>query len=177
MKIFSIVFLISGLLFANEASTTETTCKPTETKKCDEAAASHATTYGSKSSKDWTHKRLEQVAAILPEKQPDKKLADRPDKVKLTSPKFLSAISGTAVKLEWTEAAKANFYHVQVSKDAGFNNRSMYVADEKWVKGTSFDVSNLETGHKYFWRVAAVNSENDSQFTKSLFTSSAFETK
>ncbi len=180
MKIFSIVFLISGLLFANEASTaakeTDVTCKSTETKKCDEAAASHET-HGSQSSKDWSHKREEQVASILPEKQADKKLANRPEKVKLVSPKFLANISGTTAKLEWAEVSGANFYHVQVSKDAGFNNRSMYVADEKWVKGTSFEVANLEAGHKYFWRVAAVNNENDSMFTKSLFASSAFETK
>ena len=180
--ILGLTFGIKSIANSEHASsaTTKTDseiCKPTENAKCETKHENETYEQHSKNSKDWTHKRLEQVAAILPEKQADKKLANRPEKVKLVSPKFLSAISGTTAKLEWTEASGANFYHVQVSKDAGFNNRSMYVADEKWVKGTSFDVTNLEAGHKYFWRVAAVNSENDSQFTKSLFTSSAFETK
>ncbi len=130
-----------------------------------------------KKSKDWTHKRLEQVAAILPEPQKNPAQIVRPTTVKLISPKFLSPVSGTTAKLEWSDSAGAKFYHIQVSKDAGFNNRSMYLADEKWVKGNSFDVSNLESGQKYFWRVAAVNNDNDSMFTKSLFISSAFETK
>jgi hypothetical protein len=137
--------------------------------------ASHAE-YGKKS-KDWTHKRLEQIAAVLPEPTADKTKVVKPVHVKLLSPQFLAAISGTSAKLEWTDSKGSKFYHIQVSKDAGFNNRSMYVADDKWVKGTSFEVSNLEAGQKYFWRVAAVNNENDSMFTKSLFVSSAFETK
>jgi hypothetical protein len=156
-------------------------CKPNADTKCSEKSAEHSAHTEKKSSKDWTHKRIEQVAAILPEKQKNPELTVRPLTVKLVSPKFLSAVSGTAAKLEWVdssdEAHKAKFYHVQVSKDAGFNNRSMYVADEKWVKGTTFDVSGLEAGQKYFWRVAAVNNENDSMFTKSLFVSSEFETK
>lgn len=156
-------------------------CKPNADTKCSDKAAEQSKHAEKKSSKDWTHKRIEQVSAILPEKQKNAELAVRPLNVKLISPKFLSVVSGTTTKLEWADSAddahKAKFYHVQVSKDAGFNNRAMYVADEKWVKGTSFEASNLEAGHKYFWRVAGVNNENDSSFTKSLFTSSAFEVK
>ena len=136
-----------------------------------------ASTESAPSAKDWTHKRLEQVAAILPEPQKNSAQSARPAAVKLISPKFLSSVSGATVKLEWADSSGAKAYHIQVSKDAGFNNRSMSVTDEKWVKGNSFEVSNLEAGHKYFWRVAAVNNENDSMFTKSLFVSSAFETK
>jgi hypothetical protein len=150
-------------------------CKPEENAKCDQKHT--AGTHDSKKSKDWTHKRLEQVAAIMPQPVKNPEQADRPSPVKLVSPKFLSSVSGTAAKLQWTDSSRAKAYHIQVSKDAGFNNRSMYVADEKWVKDTTFDVSNLEPGQKYFWRVAAVNDENDSMFTKSLFVSSAFEVK
>ena len=126
--------------------------------------------------KDWSHKRQEQVGKIFPEIAKNVEATARPSDVKLTSPQFLSKISGSSVKLEWAEAANATNYHVQISKDAGFNNRSMYLAEDKWVEGTSFDVANLEPGVKYFWRVAAVNKKNDSQYTKSVFTSSAFET-
>ncbi len=171
---FIIALSLSIQTVANSESEDSKACKPEENKKC--GPASHDAP-NAKNSKDWTHKRLEQVAAILPEKQQDKNQVMVPEKTKLISPKFLSVISGTTTKLEWSETKGAKFYHIQVSKDAGFNNRSMYVADEKWVKGTSFEVTNLEVGQKYFWRVAAVNNENDSMFTKSLFASSAFETK
>lgn len=151
-------------------------CKPEENKDCSAKTEESQAAHGTKS-KDWTHKRLEQVAAILPQPTADKTKATKPENVKLVSPQFLTTVSGATIKLEWTDSKGAQFYHIQVSKDAGFNNRSMYVADDKWVKGTSFEVSNLEAGQKYFWRVAAVNNENDSMFTKSLFVASAFQTK
>lgn len=123
--------------------------------------------------KDWSNKRQQQVSAIFPPRQPIKALATRPEKVKTLN----AQVNGAAAKLEWSEVTGATNYHVQVSKDAGFNNRSMYVTDDKWVKGTSFEVSNLEAGQKYFWRVAAVNSNNDPMFTKSLFNFSSFIAK
>lgn len=126
---------------------------------------------------DWSHKRHEQVSAIFPEKKPDKTKAIPPTKVKLTSPKFLEKVSGETIKFEWSESEGAKNYHIQVSKDAGFNNRSMYVAEDKFVTGTSFEVKGLEAGVKYFWRVAATNGEQASMYTKSPFTFSEFEVK
>lgn len=126
---------------------------------------------------DWSHKRQEQVAAIFPEKKTDQTRSTVPAKVKLESPKFLAKVSGDMVKLEWAPSEGAKAYHVQVSKDAGFNNRSMYVAEDKFVTGTSFEVKGLEAGVKYFWRVAASNNEQESMFTKSAFAFSEFEVK
>lgn len=126
--------------------------------------------------KDWSHKRHEQVTNIYPEIEKNKAAIMRPEKVKLVSPAFLTKVSGPSVKLEWTAASGAQNYHVQVSKDAGFNNRSMYVAEDKFVNATSFEVGNLEPGVKYFWRVASYNKNQESTYTKSLFVSSAFET-
>ncbi|MFN3455263.1 MAG: fibronectin type III domain-containing protein [Pseudobdellovibrio sp.] len=152
------------------AESKDTTCE-------DKTAGHHDSSHGS--SKDWSHKRHEQVRAILPNKEKQDGTTNVPSKVKLTSPKFLSVVAPAAVKLEWSEVKGATNYHIQVSKDAGFNNRSMYVVEDKNVQGTSFEVKDLEAGVKYFWRVAAVNnSETQTQeFTKSLFSSSAFETK
>lgn len=127
--------------------------------------------------KDWSHKRQEQISAIFPTKQKTDGLNIHPENVKLTSPKLLAKVSASTVKLEWKEAAGANHYHIQISKDAGFNNRSMYVTENKNVTGTTFEVKDLEPGVKYFWRVAAVNMEQESQYTKSAFASSAFETE
>lgn len=140
-------------------------------------ASSSGSSNSHSESKDWSHKRQEQVAAIMPEKTANKSVTQRPSTVKLKSPQALSTISGATAQLEWENSDQVQFYHVQVSKDAGFNNRSMYVADDKWVKGTTFEITNLEPGQKYFWRVAAVKTDNDSQFTKSLFVNSSFQTK
>lgn len=126
---------------------------------------------------DWSHLRHQQVTAIFPtkEKQPGTDVV--PAKVKLTSPKFLAAVAGDTVTLEWTASEGATNYHVQVSKDAGFNNRSMYVVEDKKLAATTLEVKGLEAGVKYFWRVAAVNGAQESTYTKSAFTFSEFEAK
>jgi len=171
------VFILGLILTVNFAAANETMCSSDKDAKCDDkvhAADSHAK---KSKNKDWTHKRLEQVAAVLPQPVDDKSKADKPSMVKLTSPKFLSTVTGTDVKLEWAKSDNAKVYHIQVSKDAGFNNRSMYVANNNAVVETSFEVKNLEPNTKYFWRVAAYNGEMKDGFTKSNFTSSAFTTK
>lgn len=138
---------------------------------------SHGDHKRSGKNKDWTHKRLEQVAEVLPQPMEDKSKSDKPDMVKLSAPKFLAIVNGTDVKLEWTKSDKAKVYHLQVSKDAGFNNRSMYVVNNNALTETSFQVTGLEPHTKYFWRVAAQNSDLKDSFTKANFTSSAFSTK
>lgn len=176
--------LISLNSFSEEhKSEASEVCTPSETQKCDDtkkadahATAGHGAAAHDSTGKDWSHKRQEQVAHIFPEHDKNKAAVMRPEKVQLTSPAFLAKVAGTSVKLEWTAAGGAQNYHVQVSKDAGFNNRSMYVAEDKMVAGTSFEVSNLEPGVKYFWRVAAHNKNQESSYTKSLFVSSSFET-
>ncbi len=127
--------------------------------------------------KDWTAKRVEQVEHVLPELQPNKSKIAVPAVVKIVSPKFLSSINGTSVKLEWTPSDNAKVYHLQVSKDAGFNNRSMYVVNNQALTDTSFEVNNLEPGTKYFWRVAAQNNDLKEAYTKSKFTASSFSTR
>lgn len=147
----------------------------------DHAATSGHDAHGAKpgygANYDWSHKRHEQVTAIFPAKQKKDGASNVPAKVKLSSPKFSEKISGDAVTLTWNASEGATTYHVQVSKDAGFNNRSMYVVEDKKLAATSLEVKGLETGVKYFWRVAAVNGELESTFTKSGFAFSQFEVK
>lgn len=150
-------------------------CSSEKDAKC--ADQKHETKTQTGKNKDWTHKRLEQVAEVMVQPVKDKSKADTPEIVKLTSPQFLSHIDGTNVKLEWTKSNNAQVYHIQVSKDAGFNNRQMYVVNNNAVKDTFFEVKNLEPNTKYFWRVAAYNGDMKPGYTKSLFTSSAFITK
>lgn len=178
------VFILGLIVTLNFASANEpahkeadpTMCSTEKDAHCDDKAHA-ADSHGKSKNKDWTHKRLEQVAEVMPQPVEDKSKADKPSVVKLTSPKFLSTVTGTDVKLEWTKSDNAKVYHIQVSKDAGFNNRSMYVANNNAVAETSFEVKNLEPNTKYFWRVAAQNNEMKDGYTKSNFTSSAFTTK
>ncbi|MES2802198.1 MAG: fibronectin type III domain-containing protein [Bdellovibrionota bacterium] len=137
----------------------------------------HGAKQGYGANVDWSHKRQEQVAAIFPPKEKKAGASAVPAKVKLSSPKFLAQVSGDSVTLEWNASEGATTYHVQVSKDAGFNNRSMYVVEDKKLAATSLEVKGLEAGVKYFWRVAAVNGDQESTFTKSGFAFSEFDVK
>lgn len=150
----------------------EVTCSA-ETKDCNQKDEKAKKSFN----KDWTAKRLHQVEEVLPQPVADTSKATIPNKVSLLSPKFLSVINEATVKLEWSKSDNAKNYHLQVSKDAGFNNKSMYIVDEKMLTETSYEVKNLEPGIKYFWRVAASNSDLKAGTTKSLFNSSSFSTK
>lgn len=155
-------------------TTSPEVCMPGADRKCDEHGT-HSKAQGK--NKDWTHQRLEQVANVLPQPVQDKGRKETPEMVSLSSPKALAKISGSEVKLEWTASQNAKVYHLQVSKDAGFNNRSMYVLNNNSVAETSFQLTGLEPKTRYFWRVAAVNGDMKESFTKSSFTSSTFSTK
>jgi hypothetical protein len=56
-------------------------------------------------------------------------------------------------------------------------NFKWIVAEDHFVKTNTFEFSKAEAGQKYFWRVAAYNTDNDSMYTKSNFTSSVFIAK
>jgi Fibronectin type III domain len=177
-------FILCAIAFttanASQESTTShsTTCSAESTEKCEPNNGHAAKTDAHHSSgKDWTHKRLEQVAAVMPQPQQDPTFMQKPKTVKLISPKFLNQIAGTETKLEWSASENAEFYHVQVSQDAGFNNRSMYVANEYKVTGTTFELKNLQPNTKYFWRVAGYNTQLKPSHSKSNFVVSEFSTK
>lgn len=126
-------------------------------------------------SKEDHHEKLgKEMNSLFPQKQKDAGFSVPPSVVKLTSPKFLAKVSGATAKLEWAAATGATSYHVQVATDPNFK---WLVANELWVKTTSFEATQLEADKKYYWRVAAVKGENDSMFTKSLFVNSAFATQ
>ncbi|MEK6627687.1 MAG: fibronectin type III domain-containing protein [Bdellovibrionota bacterium] len=121
-----------------------------------------------------SHKDLSaSMNSLFPEKQPLTELTTTPTTVELSSPKFLSKLSGPA-KLEWKAATGANAYHVQIATDPNFK---WLVIDEHFVKTTSFEFTNPTSNTQYFWRVAAINTNNEAMFTKSNFASSAFTVK
>jgi hypothetical protein len=161
-----VFFLTLSLTTKTIASEPEAaTCTPEA--KCDDKAAA-------KQKKAQHYENLsKKMNSLFPEKQQNAKLSTRPSVVELTAPKFLSKVAGTA-KLAWKEARGANTYHVQVATDPNFK---WVVAEDHFVKSNTFEFSKAEAGLKYFWRVAAYNSDNDSMFTKSNFTSSVFIAK
>lgn len=168
-NVFILGLVFSSFTWAASHDAPET-CMPTAEAPCE-----HTSTKSY--NKDWTNKRVEQVEHVLPQPTQNKAKIATPAAVKIVSPKFLSTINGSNVKLEWTPSENAKVYHLQVSKDAGFNNRSMYVVNNQALTDTSFEVSGLEPNTKYFWRVAAQNNELKESYTKSRFTASSFTTK
>lgn len=161
-----VFFLTLGLTTKTIASEPEAAaCKAESTEKCADTATGHA--------KGGHKDHSAEMNSLFPEKQQNPKLSSRPGVVEITAPKFLSKVNGPA-KLEWKEARGANTYHVQVATDPNFK---WLVAEDHFVKTNSFGFEKAEAGRKYFWRVAAYNTDNDSTFTKSNFTSSVFIAK
>ena len=166
MKFLAIIFafiLSFGLnkaIFANEPGAI---CSASE--KCTPTEAHSA---------DGGHGDLnKEMNSLFPEKQKNSKVSARPPSVELTGPKFLAKVS-SEVKLEWKPTAGADSYHLQVATDPNFK---WLVVQDQSVKDTAYSFSKGEPGKKYYWRVAAFNSKNDSMYTKSNFTGSVFVTK
>lgn len=166
----SILIVTLGLAKQSTANTPDVSCSAHNANDTDCLQQSQEA-HGAKNGAKTGHKDPSaEMNSLFPEKQPIAKLAIRPAIVELMAPKFLSKVSGSA-KLQWKEAKGANAYHIQVATDPNFK---WLVAEEHLLKTTSFEFSKSEAGKKYFWRVAAYNSENESSFTKSNFTSSVF---
>lgn len=111
--------------------------------------------------------------SLFPPKQANPEDAKIPAKPELTSPAYFAAITTPSVKLEWKAAADAQEYHVQVATDPNFK---WIVAEDYAHKETNFEVTKLEPGKHYFWRVASVRPDNWKTFRKSYFAASMFET-
>jgi hypothetical protein len=159
-----VFFLTLGLTVKTIANETATTCTPETSAAC---APAHKAGH---SEEDIAAK----MNSLFPTKQKDPKKTNRPSVVELSAPKFLSAVAAGTTNLEWKPADGANAYHIQVATDPNFK---WLVAEDHFVKTNSFSFTKAEAGQRYFWRVAAFNTDNDSMFTKSNFVSSAFNVK
>lgn len=109
-------------------------------------------------------------------KQPDviKEKATLPGKVEIVEPQPLSKVTGATVTLKWKPSQGATVYHIQVATDPRFK---WLVSENHNVAGESYEVSNLQQGQQYFWRVAGRAPENDASWTKGFFATSSFEVK
>lgn len=164
------VFILSlGLSLqsvASESHSADPHACTAENKECAPVAESHE-------GGDAHHDLGKKMNSLFPGKLKNAALSTTPAAVETVAPKFLAAVPAGTVKLEWSDS-KAPEYHLQVATDPNFK---WLVVNEKFVKATSYEFANAEAGKKYFWRVAAFNPANDSYFTKSNFSGSAFTTK
>lgn len=165
--VFILALSITPKTIANESAEV---CTADQKDHCNE----HKSEKGGHSKADHHEKLNQEMNSLFPPKEKDSAHAARPEVVKLTSPKFLAKVSGATAKLEWTAAEGASNYHVQVATDPNFK---WLVANDAFVKGNSFEATQLEADKKYYWRVAAVKDQNDAMATKSLFVSSIFSTQ
>ena len=111
---------------------------------------------------------------LFPTKQPDPSTSTRPAMVEYLEPKALATVGAGNVTLKWKEVAGADSYRVQIATDGNFK---FLVGNADFVKGTSFDVANLESGKNYFWRVYAWKTTNIPGYTSSFAKFSSFSVK
>ncbi len=110
---------------------------------------------------------------LFPAPKADASKAARPAKPELTEPSYRALIQGDTVTLKWKEVPAANAYHLQLAIDPNFK---WLVVNEELLKANSFDVKGLEKAKHYFWRVAALKTENVPTFMKGWYSLSTFET-
>lgn len=111
--------------------------------------------------------------ALFPPPQPNPVLGERPNKPELTAPTYFQKVGDSKVTLQWKEVPNAESYHVQVATDPNFK---WLVKEENLYKGTSLEVSGLEGGKHYFWRVSGMKPSNKAGHIQGFFASSMFAT-
>lgn len=110
---------------------------------------------------------------LFPPPQANPSKIARPAKPELLAPTYRAQITDSKVSLKWAPVASADAYHLQVATDPNFK---WLVVNQEILNGTSFDLNSLEKGHHYFWRVAALKTDNDPTYMKGWFALSTFET-
>lgn len=89
----------------------------------------------------------------------------------LLNPINVAANLGANITFEWNEVLGADSYTIQVSK---VNNFSTTIIDDNTVSN-QFDITSLENGNTYYWRVKAINTSEESDWSEiwSFSTSSS----
>lgn len=111
--------------------------------------------------------------SLFPQPKQNKDKSTPPVKASLVEPAFMAKINATAVTLKWNTVAGAENYHLQVATDPNFK---WLKVDNQFQKTATFELTGLEAGKSYYWRVAAVKNSNDSMYIKGEYEKSMFET-
>lgn len=78
----------------------------------------------------------------------------------------IRAASKTSVYLEWSAAAAAKTYDIEYSTKKEYFDTSDETTTRNGIEYTKFEVTGLESGHEYFFRVRAVNTEGESGWSE-----------
>ncbi len=116
----------------------------------------------------------EEKFIIYHKSEPNSTLGVPPQRPKLLSPAPLSEVTGSEVVLKWNPSEEADSYSLQVSDDANFFK---FTINEPSISKTEFTATGLQKDKIYYWRVAAIKSQNNTGFTKSLYNRSSFTVK
>jgi len=83
-----------------------------------------------------------------------------------------SALSSTSARFTWSSADGAATYEVEYVADSSsyFNTNPSMVSSVDDIHGTTFDAVNVESGHKYYFRVRAVNETGEGAWSSVLNT-------
>lgn len=111
---------------------------------------------------------------LLPPPPVDASKSTRPESVTIESPAPMAKVTGTSVQLKWSNVKSANQYRLQVATDAAFK---WIFVDEKNLSNTEFNLTGLEAGKQYFWRVYSLRTTNDPGYLKGNVANSSFEVK
>ena len=88
--------------------------------------------------------------------------ASVPDTPTLQAPTYGSTEHETTLTLSWNDAQNVSSYTLEVATEQQFTNK---IVDESDITATSKEVSNLNPGTLYYWRVKGVNGNGDSPYS------------
>lgn len=76
------------------------------------------------------------------------------------------AMSKTSAYLEWSAVNTAESYCIEYTEKRDYFDGSNATSTEDNIEFTHYEITGLETGHEYFFRVKAKNSAGDSGWSK-----------
>ena len=77
-----------------------------------------------------------------------------------------SASSETSVYLEWGAVSSATSYEIEYATDKYYFDNSDQTTTKSGIENNHYDISGLESGDEYFFRVRAVNNEGSSAWSE-----------
>ena len=73
-----------------------------------------------------------------------------------------SATSSTSIRLRWSPAIGVDTYELEYTTERRYFDTSGEVTSVSDIKGTTYEVTGLESGDEYYFRVRAINDQGDS---------------
>ena len=78
---------------------------------------------------------------------------------------LIRANSTTSVYLEWGGVASADAYEIEYADNVTYFDNAQDTSTVSDIKYNHYEVTGLETGHEYFFRVRATNDQGESSWT------------